>query len=130
MPASQPAPGELPYQEITDDSYASQAAPTFTVEESRPGDRVLRGRCPRCQAIIEIPVMPSAFTGMRSLSDLFRGGTRRVRPTASSPSCAPAIMAIPAGLRVGKDAARTGTSRSARNPGELPDRRGSASRAG
>jgi hypothetical protein len=77
MPASRPAPGELPYQEITDDSYASQAAPTFTIEESGPGERVLRGQCPRCQAIIEIPVMSSVFTGMRSLSDLFRGGARK-----------------------------------------------------
>jgi len=77
MPTSHPAPGELPYQEITQDGYASRAAPTFTIEEPRPGLRVLRGQCPRCEAIIEIPVMSSVFDGMRSLSDLFRSGTRK-----------------------------------------------------
>lgn len=57
----------LPYQEVTDDSYAEKAAATFTIEEPRPGLRVLRGNCPRCGALIDVPVMPTVFDGMRSL---------------------------------------------------------------
>jgi hypothetical protein len=67
-----PDPGQLPYQEITDDSYAREAAPTFRLEEPRPGVRVLRGQCPRCDAIIDIPVMPTVFDGNRwSITGLF-----------------------------------------------------------
>ncbi len=64
---------QLPYQEITDVHYAQEAAPTFHIEEPRPGIRVLRGQCPRCHAVIDIPVVPTVFEGSRwSVTGLFR----------------------------------------------------------
>ena len=78
MTSKEPDPGTLPYEEITDDKYALEAAPTFSIEESRPGMRVLRGKCPRCYAIIDIPVMATVFEGNRwSLTDLRRPGSRK-----------------------------------------------------
>lgn len=73
MTNRKPDPSQLPYQEITDDRYAQEAAPTFRIEEPRPGIRVLRGHCPRCHAIIDIPVVPTVFEGSRrSVTGLFR----------------------------------------------------------
>ena len=60
-PAAQP----LPYREVTDETYARLAAEKFTVEELRPGTLVLRGPCPRCNAIIEVPVVSSIFRSSR-----------------------------------------------------------------
>jgi hypothetical protein len=47
----------LPYAEVTDEAYAEVAARTFTVEEPHPGTVVLRGPCPRCLAVIDIPIV-------------------------------------------------------------------------
>jgi hypothetical protein len=77
MTYKKPYPGKLPYHEITDDSYAPKAAPTFRIEEPRPGMRVLRGQCPRCDAIIDIPVVPTVFEGNRwSITGLFRSSDK------------------------------------------------------
>ena len=65
MTASSPAPepkyAPLPYTEITDDTYAVDAAKSFTVTEQGRGTLVLRGPCPRCRALIDIPVVSSTF---------------------------------------------------------------------
>lgn len=45
----------LPYLEVTDEAYATAAAQTFSVVEVEPGTLALRGPCPRCNAVIEIP---------------------------------------------------------------------------
>jgi len=72
-----PAPGDLlPYQEMTDDGYAELAAQTFTVEQAEPGMYVLRGPCPRCKAIVDIPVVLSIFEGMRSLAHPLRAASK------------------------------------------------------
>lgn len=70
MTASHPSvPGDpLPYQEMTEDGYAELAAQMFTVEQAEPGMYVLRGPCPRCKAIVDIPVVLSVFEGMRALA--------------------------------------------------------------
>lgn len=70
-----PDPGRLPYQEITDHSYAQRAAANFTIEVPRRGMRVLRGECPRCEAIITIPLPPTMFDGSRwSITGILRRG--------------------------------------------------------
>jgi hypothetical protein len=74
MSSRKPDTGQLPYREITDESYARKAAPTFGIEEPKPGLRILRGSCPRCGAIIDIPLMPSVFGGNRSSSTVLRPG--------------------------------------------------------
>lgn len=51
----------LPYREVTDEEYAAFAASQFTVEEPRPGTLILRGQCPRCHAVIDIPVVSGIF---------------------------------------------------------------------
>jgi hypothetical protein len=51
----------LPYREMTDESYAESAARDFTVEEPKRGILILRGPCPRCRAIIDIPVVDGIF---------------------------------------------------------------------
>jgi hypothetical protein len=53
--SSHPAP--LPYQERTDAQYATTAAGNFEIEEYKVGVLTLRGPCPRCGAMIEIPVV-------------------------------------------------------------------------
>jgi hypothetical protein len=81
--ATEPAQAEpLPYREITDETYAHLAAENFTVEEPKPGTLVLRGPCPRCNAIIGVPVVTSIFRSTR----LFGGGTRRPRQTTAPTS--------------------------------------------
>ena len=76
--APDPAPDKdtpLPYKEITDETYALQAAKNFAVTEPARGTLILRGPCPRCRAVIEIPVVSSVFRSSRSI-----GG--RLRPTS------------------------------------------------
>jgi hypothetical protein len=63
---------ELPYQEITAPEYATLAARLFTVEDAGAGVAVLRGSCPRCGAVLEVPVVTDVFQGMRSLLDIVR----------------------------------------------------------
>lgn len=70
-PASeQDAP--LPYREITNLTYAEDAAESFTVTELARGTLVLRGPCPRCHALIDIPVVSSIFRSSRSVSSRLR----------------------------------------------------------
>jgi hypothetical protein len=56
----------MPYREVTEDRYA-ESAQNFTIEEPRPGTLVLRGPCPRCEAIIDIPVVSGIFRSSRLL---------------------------------------------------------------
>jgi hypothetical protein len=64
--------GSLPYLETTDDAYGRQAAESFTVEEPAPGTLVLRGPCPRCETLIEIPVVSGLFRLSRSIRSPLR----------------------------------------------------------
>ena len=66
MTADHPDDQALPYVELTNETYAEHAAEKFTIEEPEPGTMVLRGPCPRCQAVIEIPVVDSIFRSTRS----------------------------------------------------------------
>lgn len=78
MTASSPAPepdAPLPYTEITDDTYAVDAAKSFTVTEQGRGTLVLRGPCPRCRALIDIPVVSSIFRSSSSVGGWLRAGT-------------------------------------------------------
>jgi hypothetical protein len=79
-----PASGDepIPYREVTDPTYAELVAVSFTVEEPEPGILVLRGNCPRCDALLEVPVVGSVFQGMRSINDIFR--RRRSTPSGTS----------------------------------------------
>jgi hypothetical protein len=61
-------PGELlPYHETTDETYAQLAARSFTLEEPKAGTLILRGPCPRCHSIIDIPVVTSIFRSSRGI---------------------------------------------------------------
>jgi len=62
----------LPYTEITDETYAKNAARDFTVTELAYGTLALRGPCPRCRAFIEIPVVSSIFRSSRSIGSWAR----------------------------------------------------------
>jgi hypothetical protein len=53
----------LPYRETTDPDYAATAATTFIIEDHGIGLRLLRGRCPRCAAAIDIPVVRQVVKG-------------------------------------------------------------------
>lgn len=69
MTTGKPAPaGMLPYLETTEDRYAEEAARTFSVVEAGPGDFVLRGPCPRCGTIVDIPVVDEFFRGSLTLA--------------------------------------------------------------
>lgn len=69
----------LPYLEMTNEAYSLQAAGSFTVEEPARGTLVLRGPCPRCETLIEIPVVSSIFRLSRSV----RSPLRRKAPSAA-----------------------------------------------
>jgi len=76
--AAMPGNGEpLPYREVTNEEYAALAARQFTVEEPKPGTLILRGPCPRCHAVIDIPVVGGIFRTSRLL-----GGNLRARQQA------------------------------------------------
>jgi hypothetical protein len=60
--SSQPTP--LRYQEMTDAQYATTAAGQFEVEEYGVGVLTLRGPCPRCGAMIEIPLVNRVVKGV------------------------------------------------------------------
>lgn len=62
----------LPYFEITDEAYGRLAAQSFTVEEPASGTLVLRGPCPRCETLIEIPVVNRIFRSSRTISSRLR----------------------------------------------------------
>lgn len=57
----------LPYVEMTDKTYADLTAQNFTIEEPEPGAIILRGPCPRCNALIDIPVVDSIFRSTRNV---------------------------------------------------------------
>jgi hypothetical protein len=81
-----PTPGPLmPYAETTDDAYAEFAMRHFTVEEIEPGTLVLRGRCPRCRAVTESPVVDAIFRSTRGL----RFWRRASPPVAAAPHVEP-----------------------------------------
>jgi hypothetical protein len=72
----------LPYREVTDPTYTQLVAQNFTLDEPEPGILVLRGSCPRCSALLEIPAVGSIFQGMRSINDIF--GRRRPIPPSGT----------------------------------------------
>lgn len=51
----------LPYEDATADVYAVKAAASFTVTHIAAGLRHLTGPCPRCGALIEIPVVDTVY---------------------------------------------------------------------
>ena len=63
----------LPYDEITKETYAQDAAENFTVTEIARGTLVLRGPCPRCKAFIDIPVVANIFRSSRAIGGWLRG---------------------------------------------------------
>jgi hypothetical protein len=69
----------LPYEEITVPEYAETAAKTFTVEVLPGGTIILRGPCPRCDAVVQVPVVDEVFKGMRSGLRSVTGVTRRAK---------------------------------------------------
>jgi hypothetical protein len=84
--SANPLPDEdrpLPYKEITDQTYAVQAAQSFTVSEPARGTLILRGPCPRCCAVIDIPVISNIFRLSGLVSGLLpaRGQSAEVNHT-------------------------------------------------
>jgi hypothetical protein len=84
--AKQPAPVRehdhtLPYVETTDEAYADFTAQNFTVEKVEPGTIILRGPCPRCHAMIDIPVVDLVFRSTREIL-FWRRHTRSPEPRA------------------------------------------------
>lgn len=63
------------YQEVTDPAYAEKVAKTFTLDEPEPGTQILRGPCPRCGTVIDVPVVSVVF---RLIMDDALGTTRAV----------------------------------------------------
>lgn len=75
MTASNPPPEPdalLPYKATTDDAYAVDAAKSFSVTELGHGTLILRGPCPRCRALIDVPVVSSIFRSSRSVGSKLR----------------------------------------------------------
>jgi hypothetical protein len=67
----------LPYAEITDDAYSEAAAQSFAVIESSPGILILRGPCPRCATVIDIPVVSNIFRAWRPAGGRGRSRTSK-----------------------------------------------------
>jgi hypothetical protein len=57
-------PAVEPYLEVTRPEYATIAAAAFEIEEYKSGSVALRGPCPRCKAVIEIPVVSQVVRGL------------------------------------------------------------------
>lgn len=76
---------ELEYRETTRPEYAEWVAEQFTIEEPEPGTQIVRGPCPRCRTVIDIPVVSAVF---RLVVDDALGATRAVwgRKRASAPN--------------------------------------------
>lgn len=51
----------VPYREVTDAEFSVRAAETFTAERLDPGVLLLAGPCPRCAAVISIPIFNQVF---------------------------------------------------------------------
>jgi hypothetical protein len=58
----------LEYQEITKDEYAEQAARTFTVTKIARHELLLTGPCPRCAAVVQIPVVTGVYKTFRGFA--------------------------------------------------------------
>ncbi|MFJ3791256.1 hypothetical protein [Kitasatospora sp. NPDC090091] len=54
------SPANLPYQPVTEPGYAA-AATTFEVHTYDDGALTVNGPCPRCGALLEVPVFDKAF---------------------------------------------------------------------
>ncbi|MET9269611.1 hypothetical protein [Kribbella sp. NPDC003557] len=57
------ADGTVPYREVSEPGYAERAAGTFVIENFGVGTSLLGGRCPRCDASIEVPLVDDVFRG-------------------------------------------------------------------
>lgn len=63
------APADLPYSETTTLDYATAAASTFTIDDHGVGLQVLRGPCPRCEALIDILIVKLVVKGASPVPD-------------------------------------------------------------
>ncbi|QFZ20597.1 hypothetical protein [Saccharothrix syringae] len=72
----------IPYEEITEQSYAETAAASFTVTEVSSAILLLRGACPRCGAALEVPLVGGVFNGMRGVSPEAADTDGHVEPMA------------------------------------------------
>lgn len=59
----------LPYEEVTNEEYAVQAARTFRVERVAVGLTLLHGPCPRCTAQITSPMAKVVYRDDRPEDD-------------------------------------------------------------
>lgn len=75
----------LPYQELTDPSYAEIAARRFTVVHVSADTIVLRGSCPRCDAGLEVPLPGTIFRRQRSILGIGRRPTTPATGDAVEP---------------------------------------------
>jgi hypothetical protein len=58
--------GDLkPYEEVTDDRYAKEAANNFAPSSPAPGTLALTGPCPRCDVVIQIPIVDEVYKTFR-----------------------------------------------------------------
>jgi hypothetical protein len=71
----------VPYKEITDPAFAVKAAATFTIETYGMGTELLQGPCPRCLAVISIPLF----------REIVKGGTDEGRLSEDEPTGEPMI---------------------------------------
>lgn len=67
----------LPYDEVTDTEYAEKAAAEFTIDTAGYGTLLLRGPCPRCRAVIEVPVVDRVLRDSRSITLPWTGRRRQ-----------------------------------------------------
>lgn len=51
------------YMEVTEADFAKQAAQTFTAERLGAGVMLLAGPCPRCAAVITVPIFDKVYRG-------------------------------------------------------------------
>lgn len=58
----------LEYLEITSDEYAKLAAATFKVTPMSRHEFLLTGPCPRCAAVVQIPVVTGVYKTFRGFA--------------------------------------------------------------
>ena len=68
------SPETLPYEEITEPSYAETAARSFTVERAKAGVALMHGICPRCGAHITSPLVAFLYRDSLVGRDKARSG--------------------------------------------------------
>ena len=99
----------LPYDEVTDHRFAQDAARDFRVVESVPGMKLLSGPCPRCAAVIEVPVVDALFGGSRSFDSVLRRLRAVPGPAGSTPaSRVEPMMCLCTEAHPGRPPSRTG----------------------